>query len=52
MEIQQYYEPQFRMTNFLYFHSIWQDRLCGLVDRVSGYRYRGLGLDSRRYQIF
>ena len=29
-----------------------QDRLCGLVVRVSGYRYRGLGFDSRRYQIF
>ena len=28
------------------------DRLCGLVIRVSGYRYRGLGFDSRRYQIF
>ena len=28
------------------------DRLCGLVFRVSGYRYRGLGFDSRRYQIF
>jgi hypothetical protein len=28
------------------------DRLCGLVVRVSGYRYRGLGIDSRRYQIF
>ena len=28
------------------------DRLCGLVLRVSGYRYRGLGFDSRRYQIF
>jgi hypothetical protein len=25
------------------------DRLCGLVVRVSGYRYR---FDSRRYQIF
>ena len=24
----------------------------GLVVRVSGYRYRGLGFDSRRYQIF
>ena len=28
------------------------ERLCGLVVRVSGYRYRGLGFDSRRYQIF
>ena len=28
------------------------DRFCGLVVRVSGYRYRGLGFDSRRYQIF
>ena len=25
---------------------------CGLVVRVSGYRYRGLGFDSQRYQIF
>ena len=31
---------------------IVSDRLCGLVVRVSGYRYRGLGFDSRRYQIF
>ena len=34
---------------YLYLYS---DRLCGLVVRVSGYRYRGLGFDSRRYQIF
>ena len=27
------------------------DRLCCLVVRVSGYRYRGLGFDSRCYQI-
>ena len=29
-----------------------RDRLCGLVVRVSGYRYRGPGFDPRRYQIF
>jgi hypothetical protein len=29
-----------------------EDRLCGLVVRVSGYRSRGPGFDSRRYQIF
>jgi hypothetical protein len=28
------------------------DRLCGLVVKVSGYRYRGLGFDPRCYQIF
>jgi hypothetical protein len=28
------------------------DRLCGLVARVPGYRSRGSGFDSRRYQIF
>ena len=26
--------------------------LCGLVVRVSGYRYRGPWFDPRRYQIF
>ena len=34
----------------MYVHK--KDRLCVLVVRVSGYRYRGLGFDSRRYQIF
>jgi hypothetical protein len=29
-----------------------RDRLCGLVVRVSGYRSRGPGFDSRPYQIF
>jgi hypothetical protein len=28
------------------------DRLCGLVVRVPGYKSRGRGFDSRRYQIF
>jgi hypothetical protein len=28
------------------------DRLCGLVVRVSGYRFRGPGFDSRRFHIF
>jgi len=31
---------------------VMSDRLCGLVVRVSGYRYRGPGFDPRRYQIF
>jgi hypothetical protein len=29
-----------------------EDRLCGLVVRVPGYRFRGPGFDFRRYQIF
>ena len=36
----------------LFSHYINFDRLCGLVVRVSGYRYRGSGFDRRRYQIF
>jgi hypothetical protein len=28
------------------------DRICGLVVGVVGYRSRGPGFDSRRYQIF
>jgi hypothetical protein len=33
---------------------IWKEegRLCGLVVRVPGYRSRGHGFGSRRYQIF
>jgi hypothetical protein len=30
----------------------FHDRLCGLVVRVPGYRSRGAGFNSRRYQIF
>ena len=41
---------QFR--DFIYYMYSKLDRLCGLVVRVSGYRYRGLGFDSRRYKIF
>jgi len=32
--------------------SVFIFRFCGLVVRVSGYRYRGPGFDPRRYQIF
>jgi hypothetical protein len=28
------------------------DRLCGLVVRVPGYRFRDSGFDARRHQIF
>jgi hypothetical protein len=31
---------------------MFEDRLCGLVVRVPGYRSRGHGFDSWRYQIF
>jgi hypothetical protein len=31
---------------------VYIDRLCGLVIRVPGYRSRGPGFDSHRYQIF
>jgi hypothetical protein len=32
--------------------NIMNDLLCGLVVRVPGYRSRGPGFYSRRYQIF
>ena len=41
-----------RGLRILTHHLSSDDRLCGLVVRVSGYRYRGLGFDSRHYQIF
>ena len=46
-----FYDLSFQFLNLHLLISVW-DRLCGLVVRVSGYRYRGLGFDSRRYQIF
>ena len=42
----------FRSRHIFEAVNLFGDRLCGLVVRVSGYRYRGLGFDSRRYQIF
>ena len=48
------YSPHYRLNSILEFSSVctFKDRLCGLVVRVSGYRYRGPGFDPRRYQIF
>ena len=46
-----YFFPPYTSQKFDMYSPIL-DRLCGLVVRVSGYRYRGLGFDSRRYQIF
>jgi hypothetical protein len=40
------------MAVYLRLGYLLPDRLCGLVVRVPGYRSRGAGLDSRRYQIF
>jgi hypothetical protein len=40
------------VTQVLYGFRNWQDRLCGLVIRISGYRSRGPGFDPRSYQIF
>ena len=37
---------------YMYVYIPMYDRLCGLVVRASGYRYRGPGFDPRRYQIF
>jgi len=47
------YRVNFLYFNLLYFYFVllYLDRLCGLVVRVSGYRYRGPGFDPRRYQI-
>jgi hypothetical protein len=40
------------VAQYIYIYIYISDRLCGLAVRVSGYRSRGLGFDSRRFQIF
>jgi hypothetical protein len=40
------------VSYFLYLLTTLPDRLCGLVVRVPGYRFRGPEFDSRRYHIF
>ena len=44
----------FRDSCFFGIYTVFasSDRLCGLVVRVSGHRYRGPGFDPLRYQIF
>ena len=34
------------------YHNLIKYKIVSVLVRVSGYRYRGLGFDSRRYQIF
>jgi len=46
------WKPSEAMEGFCCVISLTLDRLCGLVVRVSGYRYRGPGFDPRRYRIF
>jgi hypothetical protein len=38
-----------KFSTFQYVLCRFIDRLCGLVVRVPGYRFRGHGFDSRRY---
>jgi hypothetical protein len=40
--------------NRIFIHTVEEilDRLCGLVVRVPGCRYRDPGVDSRRYQVY
>jgi hypothetical protein len=40
------------LISWFYLVSHILNRLCSLVVRVSGYRFRGLGFDSEPYQIF
>jgi len=45
-------EERYLSNIYIYIYIYICDRLCVLVVRVSGYRYRGPGFDPRRYQIF
>ena len=47
-----YIKPSSGSTYIIKLRIVYSDRLCGLVVRVSGYRYRGPGFDPRRYKIF
>jgi hypothetical protein len=49
-----YYPPAASVTNEQgsRLHVSWYTGFCGLVVRVPGYRSRGPGFNSRRYQIF
>jgi hypothetical protein len=48
-----YHHKEWRVLSWAIQHAlIIKDRLCGLVVRVPGYRYRDPGFDSRSYQIF
>ena len=47
------YSHTVQQTDELFVYCLFNDaRICGLVVRVSGYRYRGSGFDSRHCQIF
>jgi hypothetical protein len=43
---------EFELVLLYFLQCLYGDRLCGLVVRVSSYRSRGPGFDSRPYQIF
>jgi hypothetical protein len=47
-----YLEGVIMYNRFIIAYKFMNDRFCGLVVRVPGYRSRGSEFDSRRYQIF